>query len=180
LTHALTFFAGYAGSFQKETSRKKGRAGKSGGSSSNGWWHGWQDAGMSEAAAARQLHPDELHNLVFSRLDRSSSSSNKGPSRRQQRKQARQRAKLLRKRAAAAGTAHGAYGFGWAEADGHEEGWYDSDFDSDGDSSSDDEYLHGTYSYYSTGSTQQPHRQQGRWQGQDRPDWQWWTEEQER
>lgn len=160
-------------------------------SSSSSWY--W-DADMAQAAAAAQLDPDELHNLVFGRS--SNDGSSKGSSRRQQRKAARRRAKSLRKQAASMGWAYDGFGFAWAAAGSANEGrWggsaYASSADSDTDSYSDtedddDEYLGGAYSYASPGrftrqgrmNTQQ--RQWQEWYYQAQPDWQWWTEEQER
>jgi hypothetical protein len=142
----------------------------------------WYDSDLAQAAAASQLHPDEFHNLFFG--SDSSSSSSKGTSRRQARKQAQKRAKQLRKQAQAMGVS--GHGFAYAEAGAGEGRWhaaYDSDddsYNSYSDSEEDDEYLGGTYRYYSPGQGRS-HRQARQWEWQrEQPDWQWWTAEQER
>lgn len=141
----------------------------------------WYDSDLAQAAAASQLHPDEFHNLFFGS---DSSSSSKGTSRRQARKQAQKRAKQLRKQAQAMGVS--GHGFAYAEAGAGEGRWhaaYDSDddsYNSYSDSEEDDEYLGGTYRYYSPGQGRS-HRQARQWEWQrEQPDWQWWTAEQER
>jgi hypothetical protein len=173
LCYCYAAFSGHAAS-QHTGSKPKKR--KTTGTSGSWYW----DADMAQAAAAAQLHPDELHNLVFGRSD----SSSKGSSRRQQRKAARKRAKTLRKQAAGMGAAYDGFGFAWAEGcdDARMYGAYASD-DTDSDSytdSDDDEYLAGAYSYFSPGRRASS-RQQREWAWrQAQPDWQWWTEEQER
>jgi hypothetical protein len=199
----LLCFAVAATAFSSRTPSQQpygSRSSKRKSSRSDSWY--W-DADMAQAAAAAQLDPDELHNLVFGRSSNdssSSSSSSKGSSsRRQQRKAARRRAKSLRKQAASMGWGYDGFGFGWGAAGGSasEGRWggsaYASSGDSDTDSYSDseeddDEYLGGAHTYASPGRFS---RQQGRmgaaqqrqwqeWYYQAQPDWQWWTEEQER
>lgn len=169
-------YAAFSGNATPHHSASKPKKRKTTSASSSWYW----DADMAQAAAAAQLHPDELHNLVFGGSD----SSSKGSSRRQQRKATRKRAKTLRKQAAGMGAAYDGFGFAWAEGseDARTYGAYASD-DTDSDSysdSDDDEYLAGAYSYFSPGRRASS-RQQRQWDWrQAQPDWQWWTEEQER
>lgn len=126
----------------------------------------WSDINLAEAAAAAQLDPDELHNLVFSRDHRRSENSSGTINKR------RRRAKRLRqqKKQAAKGRAAAAGGFGYAEFY-----WEDADAS---DADSDDEVLWHHYRASSSGGYSK--QQWDPSHGPGRPDWQWWSEEQER
>jgi hypothetical protein len=163
---------------RKQRSRAKGAA--SDFKWQGAWQHTWSDAARAQAAAAAQLDPEELHNLVFGQdeedLYGSFSSGSSSKERRRQRREQRRRARRMQARAArerAAGS-----GFGYAE--------YAYWSEDDSDASSDEEDWWQAYGVHGQQQQQRrPQRQQQQqyWWGADgsgRPDWQWWTEEQER
>jgi hypothetical protein len=167
--------AGFSFSSFNDSSSSRGRSRRrgqhDGRAFSKGFSHGvrstiWSDINLAEAAAAAQLDPDELHNLVFSR-DHPHSENSSGTINKR-----RRRAKRLtqQKKQAAKGRAAAAGGFGYAEFY-----WEDADAS---DADSDDEVL---WHHYRASSTGGYNKQQ--WDpshGPGRPDWQWWSEEQER
>jgi hypothetical protein len=138
--------------------------------------HTWSDAARAQAAAAAQLSPEELHNLVFGQDEDDmfgsySSGSSSSKDRRRQRREQRRRARRMQSRAARERATGSSFSYAefayWTDADAY-----------DDDVSSDEEDYWQAYGRY--GQQQRQQQQHYWWGASGRPDWQWWTEEQER